>query len=375
MQRSTGVSFIRTLCGAVIVIVGATALRAILAPLDKELPFLGYALAVAVAAWWGGWAMALIVMVAGGVLGSVLFLDIRSVDQLAQIGLRLFFYFVVSLTAAWLTIRAARHFEHARQAQQRSLLDLQASEARLRQQADDLQRLTEALQEADRRKDVFLATLSHELRNPLAPLRNGLEVLKLAPQDRLAQARTREMMERQLSHLTRLVDDLLDLSRISRGTIVLRLATTGVRRLVEDAVEASQPLLESRGHHFTLDMPPDDLRIHADAGRITQALSNLLNNAARYTDPGGHISLRVSRVGEEVQFVVEDDGIGIAPDMREAVFEMFTQLASPDNSRGGLGIGLNIVRHLAQMHGGTVRADSQGVGHGSRFTLSLPMAR
>ncbi len=140
-------------------------------------------------------------------------------------------------------------------------------------------------------------------------------------------------------------------------------------------MEASQPLLESHGHHFTLDMPPDDLRIHADAGRITQALSNLLNNAARYTDPGGHISLRVSRVGEEVQFVVEDDGIGIAPDMREAVFEMFTQLASPDNSRGGLGIGLNIVRHLAQMHGGTVRADSQGVGCGSRFTLSLPMAR
>jgi PAS domain S-box-containing protein len=236
----------------------------------------------------------------------------------------------------------------------------------------------DALHEADRRKDEFLATLAHELRNPLAPLRNGLQVMALAKHDAEVVERARAMMERQLQQMVRLIDDLLDLSRISRGKVELRRERVELAAVIANAVETSRPLIEQSGHLLTVDLPVGPLTIDADLVRLSQVIANLLNNAAKYTERGGRIGLSVQRdpaAAGEVSLHVTDNGVGIPAAMLPQVFQMFTQVdRSLEKARGGLGIGLNLVKRLVEMHGGTVEARSGGRGQGSEFIVRLPLA-
>jgi PAS domain S-box-containing protein len=235
------------------------------------------------------------------------------------------------------------------------------------------QRDAEALRNADRRKDEFLATLAHELRNPLAPLRNGLEVLKLARNSDIA-VQTRDMMDRQLSHLARLVDDLLDLSRITNDKLELRKERVLLESVLENAIEASRPIIETSGNSLKLVLPDEPLWLAADPVRLSQVVGNLLANAAKYTPEKGSIELTAAREGEEVIVRVADTGLGIPPAMLAQVFEMFTQVnRTLDRAQGGLGIGLALVKRLVELHGGTITAESPGLGAGSTFTIRLPV--
>ncbi len=239
---------------------------------------------------------------------------------------------------------------------------------------DERKRAEEALMDADRRKDEFLATLAHELRNPLAPIRNGLQIMRLAGDDRDAVAEARALMERQVSHMVRLIDDLLDVSRITQGKLELRRERAELAAIVRDSVEASRPLVEASGHELAVTGPGRPIYVDADATRLAQVFSNLLNNAAKYTEPGGKIALAVEHHDGEVVVAVRDNGVGIPAEMLPDVFGMFTQVdRSLERSQGGLGIGLTLVRTLVEMHGGTVEARSDGQGLGSEFVVRLPI--
>ncbi|HZN02528.1 MAG TPA: ATP-binding protein, partial [Candidatus Polarisedimenticolia bacterium] len=232
----------------------------------------------------------------------------------------------------------------------------------------------QALAEADRRKNEFLAVLAHELRNPLAPLRSALQVMKLAQDDPATVKDSRLMMERQLTLLVRLIDDLMDMSRISRGKVELRRERIALSDAVRLAVETSRPEIEARGHEFVVELPSDRIGVDADVDRLAQVFSNLLNNAAKYTDPGGHITLSVQRHGAEAVVRVRDTGMGIPPEMLPKVFDIFTQVdRTIEAAQGGLGIGLSLVKGLVEMHGGTVEARSEGRGKGSEFVVQLPV--
>jgi signal transduction histidine kinase len=231
------------------------------------------------------------------------------------------------------------------------------------------------LLEQDLRKDEFLATLAHELRNPLAPIRTGLHLLKLAPQAEDVAARTLPVMERQLGHLVRLVDDLLDVSRISSGKIVLKRERISFQDVAAAALEASRPLIDAAGHSLTIDWPGDPVWLDADATRLTQIFSNLLTNSAKYMRPGGQIKFSARLDDGSIVVCVEDTGMGIPADMLSLVFNMFTQINSTlDRAQGGLGIGLSLVKTLIEMHDGSVEAASGGIDLGSTFTVRLPMA-
>jgi PAS domain S-box-containing protein len=232
----------------------------------------------------------------------------------------------------------------------------------------------EALHEADRRKDEFLALLAHELRNPLAPLRNGLQVMRLASGDAKVVAKTRDMMDRQLSHMVRLIDDLLDVSRISLGKMELRRSRVLLADVVSSAVETARPALEAAGHELTVSLPPEPIPLDADVTRLAQVFGNLLNNSAKYTEPGGRIWLTAKRDGDQVRVTVQDTGIGIPASALPNIFDMFSQVdRSIERSTGGLGIGLALVKGLVEMHGGTIQAESPGEGGGSIFTVRLPI--
>ncbi|WP_246173447.1 PAS domain-containing hybrid sensor histidine kinase/response regulator [Limnoglobus roseus] len=235
--------------------------------------------------------------------------------------------------------------------------------------------LYRALQEQDRRKDEFLATLAHELRNPLAPVRNGVQILRAAvpPEPRLS--RTLGMMERQLGQMVHLVDDLMDVSRVSSGKVALRRESLPLRAVVDAAVEISRQLIEAASHKLVVNLPEEPIILDGDQTRLVQVLANLLNNAAKYTPHGGQISLSAQAEGEEAVIRVLDTGVGIPPDMLPKVFDMFTQVGtSLERSQGGLGIGLTLVRRLVEMHGGRVTVESPGTGKGSTFTVHLPLA-
>jgi signal transduction histidine kinase/DNA-binding response OmpR family regulator len=229
----------------------------------------------------------------------------------------------------------------------------------------------DALGESHRRKDEFLAMLAHELRNPLAPMVYALEMLEQdGPQNEL-----REVLQRQLTHLARMVDDLLDVSRITSGKIELTLAPVSIQHAMRHALETSRPQLDKHAHHVELELPEPDLEVEADATRLIQIIANLLNNAARYTDPGGRIVLHAHRDGPRVVLSVRDNGRGIPRHMLPKVFDLFVQAErTRDRSQGGLGLGLTLVRRLVEMHGGTVSADSDGIDRGSEFTVVLPLA-
>jgi signal transduction histidine kinase len=238
----------------------------------------------------------------------------------------------------------------------------------------EIGRRSDALLAADRMKDQFLATLAHELRNPLAPISNALHLLEIADDRPRVAADARAMMARQLKQMVRLVDDLLDVSRITTGKLTLQCADIELRSILEDAVEIARPLIESRSHRLSVELPPAPVRLYGDETRLAQVFSNMLNNAAKYTDPGGEISIR-TRVGQATIAVsVADNGIGISEEMLPAVFEMFIQADnSMERGQAGLGVGLALARKLVEMHGGSISARSGGKGRGSEFTVTLPL--
>ena len=244
-----------------------------------------------------------------------------------------------------------------------------------RQAEEQRRRAEEALIENDRRKDEFLATLSHELRNPLAPLRNAVEVLRLTDTENSVALPLQEMMARQINHLVRLVDDLLEMSRISRGTLVLQKQRVELSNVVRNALETSDPLIKAARHRLEVQLPERVLWVDGDPVRLAQILSNLLNNAAKYTDPGGAIAVSVTSDGGDVAISVRDTGAGITPELLPRIFEMFSRGEhSVGRGDAGLGIGLALARRLAEMHGGTVVAHSDGAGQGSEFVVRLPLA-
>lgn len=265
------------------------------------------------------------------------------------------------------------HFRHPHRPTDREahLIDLCA-----RQAVDYIEnaQLYAALQEADRKKDEFLATLAHELRNPLAPISNSLELLKMADDLPPALQRIRDVMERQVTHMVRLVDDLLEVSRITRGKIELRLAPVELASIVGTAVETSRPLLESAGHQLAIKLPPEPISLQADAVRLAQVISNVLNNAAKYTERSGQIWLTARREGNQAVISIRDTGVGIPAEMLPRVFDVFAQSEQTLNrAQGGLGIGLALSKKLAELHGGTIEALSGGAGKGSEFIIRLPM--
>jgi len=237
----------------------------------------------------------------------------------------------------------------------------------------DRHKIEQELREADRRKDEFLAVLAHELRNPLVPIRNGLELLRRAKDDEAVFEQARSMMTRQLEQMVHLVDDLLDVSRISQGRMVLRRECVSLGTILDSAIETSRPLIDASGHEFLVDVPDQPIFIDADVTRMAQVVSNLLNNSAKYTEPGGHIRLKVRLTDDDVTISVIDDGMGIPTPMLPRVFDMFTQVdSSLERAKGGLGIGLTLVKRLVELHNGSVRVVSEGLGKGSTFTVRLP---
>ena len=250
------------------------------------------------------------------------------------------------------------------------------AEQQRREAAAQLREMADQLSDANRLKDEFLATLAHELRNPLAPLRTALDLLQRAPDDPRVTASARDVMGRQLTQLVRLIDDLLDLSRVSRGLIELRRSVVPISVVVDDAVETSRPLIEASGHALSVAVPGDALLVDVDPTRLVQVLANLLNNAAKFTPRGGRIEITATRDGEAgVAVTVRDTGQGISPDMLDRIFDMFTQVGRQHtHTGGGLGIGLTLVRRLVEMHGGQVEARSGGPGTGSAFIVRLPLA-
>jgi PAS domain S-box-containing protein len=238
----------------------------------------------------------------------------------------------------------------------------------------DRMRAVDALKDADRRKDEFLATLAHELRNPLAPIVNSLEILRLADGDPGLIAKAHGAMDRQVRHLVRLVDDLLDISRITSNRLELRRERVDLGSVLQHAIEGSRAQLDEAGHQLQVSLPPEPVSLDADPTRLSQVFSNLLTNAARYTEPGGSIRLFVTLEPETAVITVQDTGIGIPAEKLPRVFDMFTQVNPAfQASRSGLGIGLSLVKRLVELHGGSVTAASEGAGRGSRFIVRLPV--
>ena len=240
--------------------------------------------------------------------------------------------------------------------------------------AIDNARLVDDLQLADRRKDEFLSVLAHELRNPLAPIRSGLHLMKILRDDAPTLARAREVMDRQVTHMVRIIDDLMDVTRISQGKLLVRKTPIALADVLSIAVETSRPLVEQAAHTLTVEVPEIPLVVDADETRLAQVFANLLNNAAKYTPPGGRVGLYVRQEGHDAVVTVADNGVGIPSAMLGQIFDMFTQVdRSLEKSQGGLGIGLNIARRLVEKHGGRISAESDGEGRGSRFVVHLPL--
>jgi len=264
---------------------------------------------------------------------------------------------------------AAALLEPGSNAHVRIALDL----TKLKRSEHEREVLVAQLRQADQRKDEFLAVLAHELRNPLAPIRNSLEVVKRSPADGDLLRTTIETMERQVNHMVRLIDDLFDVSRITHNRLELRRATCDLKSIIAQALQTIRPLADARHHTIEVQSPDEDIVLDADAVRLTQVFINLLDNACKYTDPGGRVRLAVERDGQQVVVTVEDNGLGVSAEMLPSIFDMFTRADhSLEREQGGLGLGLTLVKRMVELHGGTVSAYSAGKGKGSRFTVRLP---
>ncbi len=284
-----------------------------------------------------------------------------------------------------MALAAAGHANAAREASRRAgalntALDinrreLQAAYESVERELVSRREAESRLREADRRKDEFLAMLAHELRNPLAPIGMAAQILKIGPTNPARLQQTCQIIERQVSHMTRLLDDLLDVSRVTGGMVALAQELHDMRQIVEHALEQARPLINARGHHLTLNLVDKPACVHGDNMRLVQIVTNLLNNAAKYTPNGGEIHVKLALRDDEIVFTVRDNGIGIDGALLPHVFELFTQgERSSDRTQGGLGVGLALVKSLAQRHGGAVRARSEGLGRGCEFEVTLPRA-
>jgi signal transduction histidine kinase len=258
----------------------------------------------------------------------------------------------------------------------------QSLSSALRQKAQALEleiverkRIEEVLHESERRRDEFLATLAHELRNPLAPIRNATEIMKVADADPVRMAAARALIERQIAHLVRLIDDLLDVSRITRGRLELRLHRTDLMTAVDMALETTRPLVERKRHRLRIEVTGGPLMVDGDVTRLAQVLSTLIDNSAMYSDPESPIVVTLARDSMEAVLTVSDSGIGIAPELLPWVFDMFARPSPPCiGARSGLGIGLTLVKRLVELHGGSIEAHSGGLNRGSTFKVRLPLA-
>ena len=276
-------------------------------------------------------------------------------------------------------LEAANRSLHAEVAERRRAEErlgelAQTLDRRVIERTAALQRSEARLRDVNQRKDEFLATLAHELRNPLAPVRNALYLMKSSAERPAVVAEARAMIERNVDQMVRLVDDLLDVSRITTGKLVLKRERADLRAVLAAAVEAAMPLLRERGHAVNVELPPAGLAINADATRLAQVFQNLLNNAAKFTPAGGQIDFSAA-MGDSGTLVatVRDNGVGIAPQMRAAIFEMFVQAdRSLERTSSGVGVGLSLARRLVELHGGTLEAKSDGPGRGSEFTVRIP---
>jgi signal transduction histidine kinase len=324
---------------AVSATLAAVPLRLVLSGvLGDQAPFFPFVLAVLVAAWYGGQKPGLLATALGAALGICLFVRPFDSSWIERSGMALatIHFLVIGLTAS---------------------------------------ALCGALHAARRHKDEFLAMLAHELRNPLAPIRSALEIVKLEGDSPQAVGEVRELMERQLTQLVRLVDDLLDSARIGHGTIELRKERMSLSAVVRNAVETSRPMIEAEKHQLSITMPQEELYLMGDPVRLSQVVSNVLNNAAKYTPAEGRIWLTVEQHNAVAVIRVKDSGIGIPAEKLSRVFDLFMQVEPVTvRSRGGLGIGLTLVKQLDELHGGTVEAHSEGPGRGSEFVIRLPLA-
>ncbi|HTV50412.1 MAG TPA: response regulator [Steroidobacteraceae bacterium] len=270
-------------------------------------------------------------------------------------------------------------FPRDREAELEALVrELQADRDRrelaLRTALAERDRARAALYESARRQNEFLATLAHELRNPLAPIRSAVQVMRLAEGDHATATAARAMIERQLKHLVRLIEDLMDVSRLTQGRLELRKERVDVANVIQLAVEANRPLLASKQHHLRIELAPEALFVEADPTRLTQVFANLLNNSAKFSDPHADICVRLVREGPWAAITVSDSGFGIRPEMLSRVFDLFTQEERPQAApHDGLGVGLALVKHIVELHGGSVRACSEGPGMGSSFTVRLAL--
>jgi signal transduction histidine kinase len=363
---------------AVLATAGAFFLRWLLAPLlaAVDRPFVLLTPAVCFSAWYGGLGAGLLTMALGALVVVNLFMSptypFAVADPTDMERLLVFLMEGVLLSCVCEALHRARR-------------KAEAAAVALAQEAQERQKLEEALQQraeelgqADRAKDQFLAMLAHELRNPLAPIRNAIELLKLqqgaAPEPHLIRAR--EIIERQVGHQARLIDDLLDVSRISRGKIRLSQEQIDLVRLVRDTGEDCRSVLEAAGLRLFLQLPEEPVWVEGDPTRLAQVVGNLLQNAAKFTDPGGRVTLQVvaEPEGQRATITVCDTGIGIEAAVLPHIFETFAQAnRSLDRSRGGLGLGLALVKGLVELHGGAVQAESAGAGCGAVFTLRLPL--
>lgn len=316
--------------------------------------------AVAIAAWLGGFWPSVVASVAGYLAADYLFMEPRGsvgiLDPDALVGIGLYLLTCATIITLGVRVRRAER-------QRRSV------------EAERL-RFVRQLEVADRMKDEFLATLAHELRNPLAPIRNASYILKQQePHDSQAQW-ARAVIDRQSAQLSRLVDDLLDVSRITRGQIEMRREHIPISQVVSSAIETARPWIESRHHALTMSVPAEPLVVFGDPTRLAQALSNLVTNAAKYTPPNGQIHVAAEHDPRGLAVRVSDNGVGIPGTMLDRIFEMFAQIdTSPERTGGGLGIGLTLAQRLVGLHGGTLEARSSGLGQGSEFVLRLPLAQ
>jgi signal transduction histidine kinase/ActR/RegA family two-component response regulator len=254
-----------------------------------------------------------------------------------------------------------------------ALVSVTRSALRARRRQYEVRALLQGLHEADQRKTEFLATLAHELRNPLAPLSNALALLEQAPSPYVDPPRLHSVMRRQIDHMTRLISDLMEVSRITRNKIHMQRVPVSLDQVISDAVSLSKPHLEAAGHRLHVDLPGEHVVVRGDTVRLTQIFANLLNNAAKYTPAGGDVGISAACEESHAVVTVSDSGIGIEPKMLNAIFDMFVQIGSSERqAQGGLGIGLTLVKSLVELHGGTVSAHSEGLGRGASFTVRLP---
>ncbi|HEX5769018.1 MAG TPA: ATP-binding protein, partial [Burkholderiales bacterium] len=345
--------------GAVAVVLAAVHLRWFLDPwLGTKVPFITIYGAVAIAVWFGGPGPAVLAMVLGYASANVRYISDHAGVSVAgpaeSMTLALF-----ALSCSLIIVLG----EAMRRARDR----YRVSEAEVKERARELQR-------ADANKSRFLAVLSHELRNPLAPLRTGLALLRMRAQNDPATAETHDMMERQITQLSRLIDDLLDVSRIDRGKLELRTQRLAIATVLRTAVDTAKPNIDGQGHELVVSYPGEPLYVEGDLVRLAQVVSNLLNNAAKFTPPKGRIELSACVENERLVVRVADNGIGIAPERLPEVFEMFVQLEPAGGAAGGLGLGLTLARAIVRRHGGEIVALSRGRGQGAEFIVRLPLA-